>query len=153
MKVSRLWISFLSALALGVGGMVAMSVPAQAAPQVKTAAALFSGSVDPSITFNTTAVCDNCYPDILGGGPGSWGFGASVTTEVSGLSFAPASTTSVSYDDSLLRQGQTMPITDTLTPIQGTMTATGQLTIHYGIFNDASGGTDFIPSGATTTTT
>ncbi|MCW2605260.1 MAG: hypothetical protein JWN61_3395 [Pseudonocardiales bacterium] len=151
MKVSRLWISFLSTLALGAGGMVAMSVPAQAAPQVKTAAALFSGSANPNITFTTTAVCDECYPDAVGPGPGSWAFGASATTEVSGLSFAPASTTAVSYDDSLLRQGQTMPITDILTPLTGTMTATGQLTIDYGVFNDpVVNGTNFVPSGAST---
>lgn len=149
MKVSRTSISILSSLALVAGGIVVVATPAGAAAQTKTLAAVFSGSADPNVTFNTTAVCDECYPDFLGG-PGSWAFGASATTSVSGLSFAPSSVTSLSYDDSLLRQGQTMPITDTLTPLLGTMTATGDLVIQYGVFNDPLNGTNFVPSGAST---
>ena len=131
-------------------GLIAIPSSAFAAPLTKSVAPSFTGSTDPHVTFATTAVCDDCYPDAVGPGPGSWAFGAQVTTKVSNLSYAPTSSADVSYDDSLLRQGQTMPVVDKLTPSTGAMTATGNLDIQYGVFNDPSGGTNFVPDGTLT---
>ncbi|MDT4925748.1 MAG: hypothetical protein QOG01_3461, partial [Pseudonocardiales bacterium] len=62
MKVSRTCGAVLSISALVAGGLVALAGPAAAATQVQTVAPAFSGSADPNVTFNTTAVCDECYP-------------------------------------------------------------------------------------------
>ncbi|MDT4974002.1 MAG: hypothetical protein QOG22_4145, partial [Pseudonocardiales bacterium] len=143
MKVARISGVIATTLALTAGGLLALSGPAAAAPLTKTVAPSFGGATNPHVTFDTTAMCDDCFPDAFGPGPGSWAFGAQVTTQVASLSYAPASTADVSFDDSRLRQGQTMPFTDKLTPLIGSMTATGHLNIQYGAFNDPTGGTSF----------
>jgi hypothetical protein len=150
MKVARISGVIATTLALTAGGLLALSGPAAAAPLTKTAAPAFGGATDPNVAFDTTAMCDDCFPDAFGPGAGSWAFGAEVTTGVSNLSYLPTSTADVTYDDSRLRQGQTMPITDKLTPLIGSMTATGHLNIQYGAFNDPTGGTDFSPAATLT---
>lgn len=131
-------------------GVVLIAAPAQASVQHQTITQSFTGSTNPNVDFQTTAVCDACYPDAFGPGPGSWAFGASVDTTVTDLSFAPSTGTQASYDDTLLRQGQTMPIADTLTPVSGTMSATGAVDVQYGAYNDPTGGTNWQPSGTLT---
>ncbi|MDT4964678.1 MAG: hypothetical protein QOF87_4325 [Pseudonocardiales bacterium] len=150
MKVARISGVIATTLALTAGGLLALSGPAAAAPLTKTVAPSFGGSTNPHVTFDTTAMCDDCFPDAFGPGPGSWAFGAQVTTQVTSLSYAPASTADVTYDDSRLRQGQTMPITDKLAPLIGSMTAAGHLNIQYGAFNDSTGGTSFSPAATLT---
>jgi hypothetical protein len=139
-----------AALVVSTVGVVVVAYPANAATQTKMVTPAFSGSANPNVQFQTTAVCDSCYPDSVGPGPGSWAFGAGVQTTVTGVSFSPLSSVAASYDDSLLRQGQTMPIVDTLTTVPGTFTATGTLNIQYGVYNDSSGGTNFQPVGTRT---
>jgi hypothetical protein len=150
MKNSRICAALISTLALAAGGFVVIAGPAAAATQSRTVAPSFSGSADPGVTFTTTAVCDTCYPDLFGPGSGSWAFGASVDTQVTSLAYSPASNATVTYDDSLLRQGQTLSVTDKLTPLLGAMTATGHLHMQYGAYNDPSGGTAFVPTGTVT---
>jgi hypothetical protein len=144
------------AIALATTGLLVAALavvaasPAAAATQNRAINSSFSGSVDPHVNFDTTAVCDDCYPDFAGPGPGSWAFGASVDTAVTDLEYAGAASTAVSYDDSLLRQGQTVAVTDTLTPGAGLVTAKGSMLVQYGVYRDASGGTDFTPAGTLT---
>src|SRR4051794_31660877 len=135
---------------LAAAGTVGTAVPAAAATQNRSIASALSGAIDPNVNFNTTAVCDDCYPDFAGPGPGSWAFGASVDTTVDDLKYAGAASTAVSYDDSLLRQGQTVAVTDVLTPGAGIVTAKGSMLVQYGVYRDASGGTDFTPAGTLT---
>ncbi|MDT4911307.1 MAG: large repetitive protein [Pseudonocardiales bacterium] len=146
-----------SAVALATSGLLAAAAvalavapPAGAAVQNRSINSAFSGAIDPNVNFNTTATCDECYPDAFGPGAGSWAFGAGVDTAVNDLEYASASSTAVSYDDSLLRQGQTLPVTDVLTPVPGLVTAKGTMLIQYGVYRDASGGTDFTPAGTLT---
>jgi hypothetical protein len=150
MNVSRTCRAVVSVVALVAGGLLTFAAPASAATQVAAVAPVFTGSVHPGVTYDTTAVCDTCYPDLFGPGSGSWAFGAAVTSEVSGLSYAPASNVTMTYDDSLLRQGQTLAVSNKLTPLIGTMTATGHLNMQYGSFRDPAGGTDFVPAGTLT---
>ena len=51
------------------------------------------------------------------------------------------------YDDSSLRQGQTLGLSDVLTPGIGHIHATGTIGGSYGLYNDPSGGVDFVPYG------
>jgi hypothetical protein len=140
----------LAALVISLGGLVVVNGPAGAATQTKIMTPAFSGSVNPNVDFTTTAVCDTCYPDAVGPGPGSWAFGAGVDTAVNTLSFSPSSSVAATYDDSLLRQGQTLPITDLLSTVPGTMSAIGTLDIQYGVYNDPLGGSNFQPVGTLT---
>jgi hypothetical protein len=87
-------------------------------------------------------------PSVLG--PEVGPFGAGVNTVVNTLSFSPSTSVASAYDDSLLRQGQTLPITDLLSTVPGTMTAQGTLDIQYGVYNDPLGGTNLQPAGTPT---
>src|SRR5436305_15085156 len=114
-----------SAVALATTGLLAAAVtvvtavPAAAATQNRSIASALSGAINPNVDFNTTAVCDDCYPDFAGPGPGSWAFRASVDTSVNDLEYTGAASTAVSYDDSLLRPGQTAAVTAVPTPGSG----------------------------------
>jgi hypothetical protein len=130
--------------------VVSFAAPAGAATQNRSINSALSGGINPNVDFNTSAVCDDCYPDAVGPGPGSWAFGASVDTTVNDLKFAGAASTAVSYDDSLLRQGQTVAVTDVLTPGAGIVTAKGSMLVQYGVYRDPSGGSSFTPAGTLT---
>jgi PKD repeat protein len=148
----RIRTSALAAISLLAAALAITVVapPAGAATQNRTINSALAGSINPNVDFNTTAVCDDCYPDAVGPGPGSWAFGAGVDTTVTELAFAASTSTALSYDDSLLRQGQTVAVTDVLNPTPGVVTAKGSMHIQYGVYNDASGGTNFTPAGTVT---
>jgi len=127
--------------------------PALAANQVQSTGLSFTGSTNPGVTYTVTGACDACVPDALAraftGDGGSFAFGASVTTTVDQLGWASPSSVAVAYDDTLLRQGQTLNLSDTLTNNTGSVTASGILSGSYGLFRDPTGGSDFAPTGDT----
>ena len=66
------------------------------------------------------------------------------------MSWSQAAGASVAYDDSLLRQGQTIGLDDTLTTTAGIVTVTGSIDGGYGVYNDPLGGTDWALDGSIT---
>ena len=138
--------------ALGVfAALVLAASPVLAAPQTQSTTLSFTGSTNPSATYNLTGTCDACVPDDLAqfftGDPGSFAFGATATTAVTHLDWSDTANVDVNYDDSLLRQGQTLGLSDVLTAGVGHIHASGTIGGNYGLYNDPSGGTNFAPYG------
>ena len=129
---------------------IAVAAPAAAAPQTRSIALTYQGDASPDYGFAVNGVCDACIPDsfrlFLGGG--SWAYGATTTGHVDSLHWQATTSTALNYDDALLRQGQTLGLSDVLTPSGGTIVATGSVTGSVGLLNDPTGGTNFGPSGA-----
>ncbi|MGH2464192.1 MAG: hypothetical protein ACRDGI_01920, partial [Candidatus Limnocylindrales bacterium] len=141
-------------LVAGLGGLAALLLavsPVLAAPLTQSTTLTFAGSTNPSATYNLTGTCDGCIPDGLAqfftGDPGSFAFGATASTTVSHLDWTNTAGVDVNYDDSGLRQGQTLGLSDVLTAGIGHIHATGTIGGSYGLYNDPSGGTDFTPYG------
>jgi hypothetical protein len=134
-----------------VASLVLAAAPVLAASQTQTTSLNFTGSTNPSITYSTTGVCDACVPDAMAqlftGDPGSFAFGATVNTTVSHLDWTNSAGVAVNSDDALLRQGQTLALSDVLTTNLGHIHATGSIGGSYGLYNDAAGGANFIPYG------
>lgn len=124
-----------------------------AANQTKTASLTYSGSTNPGVSYTVTGACDACIPDALAqtftGENGSFAFGAQVTTTVGALAWTSPATVGISYDDALLRQGQTLALSDVLTPGAGMVHASGHLSGTYGIYRDPAGGQNFQPTSST----
>ena len=148
---------FLPRRALGVAltlitSLLLAASPVMAASQTQSTTLTFSGSANPAITYSVTGVCDACVPDAAGvlftSGSGSFGFGSTVNTTVSHIDWTNTAGVAVNYDDALLRQGQTLAFSDVLTTNVGHVHATGSIGGSYGLYNDASGGTNFIPYGS-----
>lgn len=125
--------------------------PVLAANQTQSTTLTYTGSTNPSATYNLTGTCDGCIPDGLAqfftGDPGSFAFGATATTAVTHLDWTNTANVDVNYDDSFLRQGQTLGLSDVLTAGVGHIHATGNIGGNYGLYNDPSGGTNFTPYG------
>ncbi len=141
--------------AMGVallGSLTVGAAPVAAATQTATIPQSFSGSTDPAVQFNVQGVCDLCVDDaianLFNSSSGAWGFGADAGASVTSLAYASSTSTAVTYDDSLLRQGQTLSATDVLTTSGGTITAKGTFTGHYGFYHDTGSG--FVADGSLT---
>ena len=136
--------TLLAALVLGVS-------PVLAASQTQSTTLTFTGSANPAITYSATDICDTCVPDDLAQAftldPGSFAFGATATTTVNHLDWTNTAGVDVEYDDALLRQGQTLGLSDVLTTGVGHIHATGTIGGSYGLYNNPTGGTDFVPFG------
>ena len=148
----KVWRRGLSvAVVAGLVSAVLATGPVAAAGQTRSLGVSLSGVNNaPGLAYQVTGICDACYPDILGPGPGSWAFGPSVALTVSSVSWSQAAATNVAYDDALLRQGQTLGLDDTLTTTVGTVTFTGALDGGYGVYNDPLGGTTWALAGSIT---
>jgi PKD repeat protein len=147
--------AFLVVIALAAN-LAASVTPVAAASQTKTTGISLSGGTDTGVAYDVTETCDTCVPDDLANaftGHSGWAFafGADVHTTVDRLDWSSAASVGVSYDDTLLRQGQTLVLGDLLTTTGGTITATGAITGSYGLFADPSGGTDFAATNSTKT--
>lgn len=128
--------------------------PVAAANQTQTTPVSLAGGTDVGVTYDTTATCDACVPDDMAQlvtGHSSWAFafGATVHTAVDRLDWTSAGSVAIAYDDTLLRQGQTITLKDTLTTTGGTITAKGAVSGSYGLFADTSGGTNFVATNQT----
>ncbi|MEO5965723.1 MAG: PKD domain-containing protein [Candidatus Limnocylindrales bacterium] len=122
---------------------------AVAAAQTRTIGLAYAGDAAPAYAFDVKGYCDACIPDafqvILG--RGSWAYGATTTATVDDIHWAAGTSTALLYDDSLLRQGQTLGLSDVLTTTGGTIVAHGTLKGAAGLINDPTGGSNFGPSG------
>jgi PKD repeat protein len=138
-----------AALAAGLMSAVLVAGPVAAASQTKTITQSFTGQTDPGVQFDVQGVCDACVDDaianLFNGTTGAWGFGADASASVTSLAYSASTSTAVTYDDSLLRQGQTLTASDVLTTSGGTITAKGTFTGHYGFYHDTGSG--FQPDG------
>ena len=137
-----------------LANLVAAATPVAAANQTKSASVSLGGGTDVGVAYDVTASCDGCVPDdfaqlVTGHSSWSFAFGATVHTVVDRLDWASDGSVDIAYDDTLLRQGQTVTLDDTLTTTGGTITATGAISGSYGLFADTTGGTDFQPTNQT----
>lgn len=148
-RVRAVWLVVLSL----VLNLVIGAAPTWAAAQTRSTTVSLTGGTDVGISYPLTDVCDECVPDALAqvftGQSGAFGFGAGVTTVVDRLDWTSPASIDVAYDDSLLRQGQTLVLDDTLTTTEGVIHATGSIAGSYGMFRRAGGGA-WEPSGAST---
>jgi hypothetical protein len=134
--------------------LAAYVTPVAAASQTETAGISLAGGTDVGVSYDVTGTCDDCVPDLMGQvvtGNGDWSFafGSTVHTVVDRLDWSSAGSVSIDYDDTLLRQGQTLTLDDTLTTTSGTITAKGAISGSYGLFADPAGGTAFVPTSQT----
>jgi len=140
------FIALAGALLLTIGA----AAPTSAAPQTRSIDLAYEGDATPAYSFDINGVCDSCIPDTFRVflGAGSWAYGATTTGRVDSLRWQATTSTALRYDDALLRQGQTLGMSDVLTPSGGTIVATGSVQGSVGLLNDPAGGTNFGPSGA-----
>lgn len=137
-----------------VANLAAVVTPVAAASQTKTTSVSLTGGTDVGVSYDVTGTCDDCVPDLMaqlvtGNDDWSFAFGATVRTVVDRLDWSSAGNVAIAYDDSLLRQGQTLTLTDTLTTTGGTITANGAISGSYGLFADPAGGTAFVATNRT----
>ena len=146
--------SVLLIVAAMVANLAAAASPVAAAAQTKSTGVSLAGGTDVGIAYDVTKTCDDCVPDamaqlVTGHGDWTFAFGATVHTVVDRLDWTSAGTVDIAYDDTLLRQGQTITLKDTLTTTSGTITAKGAISGSYGLFADPAGGTAFVPTTRT----
>jgi len=137
-------LALLGVLAL-FAGMALFVRDTSAASQ--TANLSFSGSGGTHTWLTGEVVCDECLPDILHSGSGSWGIGGTVQLDGQATwNPAPAST-AMDYTASNLRHGATLDLADTLTTQPGTVTINYSVPIEFGVFHaPGSGGSCGNPS-------
>ena len=125
--------------------------PVFAASQVKSTTLTFAGSADPGVSYTVENACDLCVPDdggtLVTGQGGSFAFGAKATTTVDHIGWIDTAGVDMNFDDALLRQGQTVGLSDVLTTHVGTVHATGSISGSYGLYRDPTGGLNFTPDG------
>lgn len=136
------------ALISAVGSVVLLAaglLPGRASAATQTTSPTFTGSGTQTSILSALAVCDPCAPDaFFSGSPPfnvSWGLGVGVQIDAQ-ASWNNPSTIAMNYTPTNLRHGQTLDLTDTLSP------GTGSVTVNYSITGDAAlygtdlGGTD-----------
>ncbi len=137
-----------------LANLAVAATPVAAASQTRTTNVSLAGGTDVGVAYDVTATCDECVPDamaqlVTGHGDWTFAFGATVHTTVDRLDWSSAAAVNTTYDDALLRQGQTVVLNDTLTTTGGTIVAKGAISGSYGLFADPAGGTDFTPTNQT----
>jgi PKD domain/Bacterial Ig-like domain (group 3) len=100
----------------------------------------FSGSGGTQTWLQGEVVCDECLPDILHSGSGSWGIGGTVELDGQATWNPGPASTGLQYSAGNLRQGRTLDLVDTLTPQAGTVTIHYSVPITFGIFNTPTSG-------------
>ncbi len=117
---------------------VAMSFTLMAAPVAASTASTtlpFAGTATVQSFGPVSVICDPCAPDALFGGA-NVGLGARVTLSAV-AQWNPSARVDYQYSPSLLRQGQTLDLVDTLTGQSGPLVVTYHAAGDYGIyFND-----------------
>ncbi len=92
----------------------------------------FSGSATVQSFGPVGVICDACAPDTFFGGD-NVGLGARLTLSAV-AAWNPTATVDYQYSPSLLRQGQTLDLVDTLTGQSGPLSVTYHATGDYGIY-------------------
>jgi hypothetical protein len=118
--------------------------PAAAATQTKSTSIAMSGGLATDIKWNIEGGCDDCVPDDLAAiaysDDASYVAKVEAQIHVTQMTWNSQAAIDVSFDDQLLRQGQTVNLNDKLTVTGGTMTATG--TISGSMFIERDGTTN-----------
>lgn len=124
--------------------------PVAAANQTKSTSIAMSGGLATDIAWTITGTCDDCVPDDLASiaysDDASYVAKVTATVHVTQMTWSSQASIDVTYDDQLLRQGQTLDLKDVLTVTGGTMTATG--TISGSMFIERDGTTNVQDFGA-----
>jgi hypothetical protein len=131
-------------VALALTGLVAgLASPALAAPASRTISQPLSGSAAPISLFDTgLQVCDACVPDVFVSNFDEAGAGARLSADIA-TKWTSDAQTKVSYDDSQLRQGSTLPTSDAFTSSNGEITATFGLHTFVGLVVKNNGDADW----------
>lgn len=117
-------------------------LPGQASAATISSTPTFSGGGSQTTVIEAAAVCDLCAPDgLFSGGLGVYGLGAGVQVQAQ-ASWSNPSTLTTHYSAGLLRQGQTLDTSDTLTPGAGTVTVNYSVSGFAGIYTTAMSGSD-----------
>ncbi|HEX5246406.1 MAG TPA: PKD domain-containing protein [Gaiellaceae bacterium] len=131
----------LLAIALAIVAFAAAPTLASAAHQ--TMSPTFSGSGSNTDILSAIAVCDECAPDAFFTDPtgvlNTWGFGVSGQIQAQ-ASWSNPSTIDASYTAGDIRHGQTVNVTDTLTPGTGSVTINYSLSGTVGLFGSPDSG-------------
>ena len=118
--------------------------PAAAATQTKATSISMSGGLATDIKWNIEGGCDDCVPDDLAAiaysDDASYVAKVEAQIHVTQMTWYSQAAIDVSFDDQLLRQGQTVNLNDKLAVTGGTMTATG--TISGSMFIERDGTTN-----------
>lgn len=137
--------SLLAVLALLAAPIVVLSAVAAQAATPSTTLNFTGDKTFQGYSFN--AICNGCIP--LSDSQAGTRLTASVSAH-----WTPTATVSYQYSSSLLRQGQTLDLSDTLTPGSGPLTLTWGLTGDAGLYNtNSSNGAVFPDPGSETNIT
>src|SRR5579862_4657962 len=131
-------------VALALMGLVSgVASPAGAAPTDRTISQPLSGTAAPISLFDTgLQVCDACVPDVFVSNFDEAGAGAQLSADIS-TKWTSDAQTKVSYDDSQIRQGSTLPTSDAFTSSNGVITATFGLHAFIGLVVKNNGDPDW----------
>jgi len=121
----------------------AVAGPASAAAADRTVTQVLAGTAAPISLFDTgLQVCDDCVPDIFVSNFDSAGAGAQLSADI-GTHWTSDVATKVSYDDSQLRQGSSLPTQDAFKSTNGVITATFSLDAFIGLVVKNDGDADW----------
>jgi PKD domain len=113
-------------LVVAVAVLAVAVLPGVAAAASQPVNLTFSGSHSKTDILSAIAVCDECAPDLFFDDPTdflqTWGFGASGQIQAQ-ASWNASATVDATYTQTKLRHGQTLDLSDTLTP--------GTITVNY----------------------
>jgi PKD repeat protein len=130
----------LLAVLVTIGLVSAVASPAAALPAVQTVSQPLAGTAAPITLFDTgLLVCDACVPDFLITNHDESGAGAQLAAHI-GTHWTSDTQTKVSYDDTNVRQGSTLPTSDAFTSSNGSITATFSLDAFIGLVVRDNGG-------------
>ena len=102
----------------------------------------FTGGGPSTTILSALAVCDSCAPDgLFSGGLGTYGLGAGVQVQAQ-ATWSNPSTLTTQYTPGLLRQGQTLNTSNTLTPGPGTVTVNYSVSGFAGIYTTSETGSN-----------
>src|SRR5436305_8509377 len=131
----------LLATALTIVAFAAAPTLASAAHQ--TMSPTFSGNGTNTDILSAIAVCDECAPDAFFTDPtgfiNTWGFGVTGAIQAQ-ASWTNPSTIDASYAASDIRHGQTVNVTNTLTPGSGSVTINYSVSGTVGLFGSPDSG-------------
>ncbi len=124
-------------LAVAVPIAVLAFMPGRAAAATMTVNPTFSGSGSNTSILSAIAVCDPCAPDAFFSDPTgflqTWGIGASGLIQAQ-ASWSNPSSIDLNYTAGKLRHGQTLDLTDKLTPGAGSITINYSASATIGVF-------------------
>jgi PKD repeat protein len=136
---ARLWALLMTVLL--VASLAPFVAPIAAATETKSTSIAMSGGLATDIKWNIEGACDDCVRD-----DASYVAKVEAQVHVTQMTWSSQAAIDVTFDDQLLRQGQTIDLKDVLTVTGGTMTATG--TISGSMFIERDGTTNVEDFGA-----